>query len=563
MKNTILLFIGLLLLNCGVPNNQEADISRYFSMHGSINVYCTQDLYNITSSWANEFCYLNPNLEIEVINVSETTITKTANTGSSLRIISNEIFPSLNSETLWKIVVGRDVVVPIINSNNPFINEIYQQGISSDELALLFENPEMQQWGTLLNNEQNASVNYYMTNDESINSVVANFLNLNQITINGIKVENEKELISSIQKDPYALGFCKIINIAYVGDNSPVENINLLPIDRNKNGKIDYKESIYDDFNALLRGVWIGKYPPALFNNIYAISSEKPINGIEVKFLKWVLTDGQQLLNSTGYCNLVFGERQRKLDILLYNEIDVSIAKEDYAISKLIMIISLALILALFFVALIAGYTKSKKTTIKNTSFAHPLVFDENAVEVPRGLYFDITHTWAFMEKNGMVRVGIDDFLQHITGALTRIKMKKPGDKIKKGKQILSIAQKGKQLHINAPISGTIKAQNETLYKNSSLLNSSPYSDGWVYMIEPTNWLREIRFLFMEKKYKEWIKSEFSRLKDFLATSLKPNNTEHAFSILQDGGELKDGILADFGPEIWEDFQTNFIDTSK
>ena len=81
-------------------------------------------------------------------------------------------------------------------------------------------------------------------------------------------------------------------------------------------------------------------------------------------------------------------------------------------------------------------------------------------------------------------------------------------------------------------------------------------------MIEPTNWIREIQFLIMEKKYKEWLRSEFSRLKDFLAVSAKPKTVEFAPSVLQDGGEIKDGVLADFGPEVWEDFQTNFIDTS-
>ena len=60
------------------------------------------------------------------------------------------------------------------------------------------------------------------------------------------------------------------------------------------------------------------------------------------------------------------------------------------------------------------------------------------------------------MEQNGIVKVGIDDFLQHITGPITRIKMKNEGDKVKKGEQILSLIQNGKQLNIYAPVSGTI-----------------------------------------------------------------------------------------------------------
>ncbi len=154
-------------------------------------------------------------------------------------------------------------------------------------------------------------------------------------------------------------------------------------------------------------------------------------------------------------------------------------------------------------------------------------------------------------------------FFSILPDLITRIEMKKPGEKIKKGDIILSIIQKGKQLNIYSPVSGTIKEQNKVLLTNSFIINSSPYSEGWVYMIEPANWLREIQFLDMAEKYKKWIPNEFSRLKDFLATSLKVNKIEYENVVLQDGGVLKDSILEDLGPEVWEDFQTNFLDTYK
>jgi len=159
-----------------------------------------------------------------------------------------------------------------------------------------------------------------------------------------------------------------------------------------------------------------------------------------------------------------------------------------------------------------------------------------------------------------MVKIGIDDFLQHITGTITRIEMKDIGDIIKKGELLITIIRKGKQLNIYSPVSGTVTAQNRTLISKSSLINSSPYSDGWIYVVEPSNWLREIQFLNMAEKYKTWLAEEFTRLKDFLATVLKPNMPEYATIALQDGGALKDNVLADLGPEIWEDFQTKFID---
>ena len=187
------------------------------------------------------------------------------------------------------------------------------------------------------------------------------------------------------------------------------------------------------------------------------------------------------------------------------------------------------------------------------------LVFSEEFVKSPQGLYYDKTHTWAFMDEDGMVKIGIDDFLLHVTGPLTNIKMKNPGEKVKKGRHVLSIVQEGKQLDICAPVSGTIKELNKSLAINTSIINHSPYAEGWIYKIEPTNWVKEIQFLFMGNTYKEWLKNEFSRLKEFIAISLRPETVKYAH-VLQDGGELRDSILKNFGPEVWEEFQTNFID---
>jgi len=67
----------------------------------------------------------------------------------------------------------------------------------------------------------------------------------------------------------------------------------------------------------------------------------------------------------------------------------------------------------------------------------------------------------------------------------------------------------------------------------------------------------------MFDKYKEWLQDEFVRMRDFLALSANSNTVVYQQVVLQDGGELKDNVLADLGPEVWEDFQTRFIDTSK
>jgi len=561
MKKIIALFIASLLINFSIANSQE-NLKETQDLKGSISIYHTPELNTLTNTWANEFGKLNPDVKIKIKDIKDASL---LNEGKHLGFISKKDLETLSNEKVGKISIGREVIVPIINSDNPFIEELYLHGVSSNSFAQVLNNYDMQNWGTLLNTDENTTLNYYMLNDESINSGLKNFLNLKKIPNKGIKVSNKHELILSIQNDPNGIGFCKVLDIIDFSNQTMADNIKLLPIDRNGNGQVDHFENIYDNLNDLTRGIWIGKYPKALSNDIYSIIPVKRNNDVEVAFLKWVLTDGQQYLSNEGFNDLLLAERQSKID-RLYNisQIDnVIVADENRTSARNVIFVIIGLVVGFFVFADVIRYIKYRKASAMDNAPVLSHIFDKNSLRSPGGVYYDKTHTWAYMEKDGIVKVGIDDFLQRVTGPLSRIKMKQPGERIKKGDVIFSIAQSGKQINVYAPITGTIKAQNKKLNTNSSLINSSPYQDGWVYMVEPTNWLREIQFLLMVDTYKEWIGNEFARLKDFLSSVMKNKSSAYDHLILQDGGELEENILAELGPEVWEDFQTNFIDTSK
>jgi glycine cleavage system H lipoate-binding protein len=162
-----------------------------------------------------------------------------------------------------------------------------------------------------------------------------------------------------------------------------------------------------------------------------------------------------------------------------------------------------------------------------------------------------------------LIKVGIDDFLQHVTGKITKVELKEPGIKIRKGDPLCSIVQKGKVLHLYSPVTGTLIEINEKLKTNASLLNTDPYSDGWIYMIEPVNWELEQQYLQIADRFKANLEHEFQRLKDFLNSTLKSVLPDFAYAVMQDGGSLVDHPLAELGPDVWDDFQTQFLDAVK
>jgi glycine cleavage system H lipoate-binding protein/ABC-type phosphate transport system substrate-binding protein len=563
MKRTIYLLISLLVINCSNLSGKGSLNEERPPTGDSIKLLSTPDLYNLSVKWADEYKRIYPETKIQVISVSGSRIAANLLEKGNFGFVSNESYSGFESEKMWKAVIGRDVIVPVISSKNPFLEEIYQHGISTESFARLLNNKDSQNWGALLKNGQNSPVNYYFINEESVKSRLAGFLKTDAIMVKGNEVGSSEEMISAIQKDPYSIGFCKMVNILDNKNQTFLENIRLVPIDRNGNGLIDYNEKIFDDYNVFSRGVWIGKYPKSLISNIYSVSANQPGNDAEIAFLKWVITDGQQFLYSNGYSDLLISERQNTVDRLYNAKIYAGAAMNDKSLFiKLLFVITTVILVGLILDG-IARYKRRKKAAVQIDSNVFHSVFNENSLVVPAGLYFDKTHTWAFMEQNGSVKVGIDDFLQHITGNITRIKMKNKGEKVKKGEQILSIIQNGKQLNLYSPVSGIIIEHNKKLETNSSVLNSSPYNDGWVYKIEPTNWLRENQLLFMADKHRQFIKNEFTRLKEFLTVTLKSDTEKYPWLVLQDGGELRDGVLSDLGPEVWEDFQTNYIDPSR
>ena len=216
----------------------------------SIRVLSSPDLYNLSLKWASEYNKIFPETKIKVISVNNGKIADNLLDQGEIGFVSNEYNTGFDSESIWKIVVGRDVIVPVINSNNPFLSEISQKGISPESYARFFDNKDSMNWGTLLKGKQNSTANFYYYNDESILKGISQFLKTEKTKIHGIEAESSEEMISAIKKDPYAIGFCKMINILDPENQTLVDNISIAPIDRNGNGEIDYNEKIYDDLNS-------------------------------------------------------------------------------------------------------------------------------------------------------------------------------------------------------------------------------------------------------------------------------------------------------------------------
>ncbi|HCU19041.1 MAG: hypothetical protein A2X05_00885 [Bacteroidetes bacterium GWE2_41_25] len=557
MKRSFVFLTGLLLFSSSLIYGRSSPVSD------TLRIMSTPDLYPLASAWAENYGSVTTGVSVKVIMASDIKEAEDLISRGMIGFVSARNYPGFRNGSGWNTIIGRDIIVPVISNQNPALEKINQHGLSAVVLLQIMNNKNGEKWNSIITDSENAPVNYYWVKDESVIAGLAGFLGTDKINMAGREVTGSEALITAIRKDPYGIGFCRLTGVADLKNQTLAEGLSFLPIDNNNNGTLDYSEKIYGDFNQLSRGIWIGKYPKSLCSNIYAAGISQPEGEATVAFLRWVLTDGQKFLYDNGYNDLLITERQKSVDRLYETEVfttAVSEARSPFVVLLFLFAAALVIVITVSQVVKYEGRSRSISTVLLPQS---DRVFGESAVLIPQGLYFDKAHTWAFMEQDGMVKIGIDDFLQHITGTITRVKMKKDGSKVKKGEQILSLIQNGKHLDLYAPVSGTIREHNSVLETNSDLINSSPYNEGWVYKIEPLNWHREIQLLFYAEKYRQYLTQEFSRLKYFLTTVLNAGNEKYSHAVLQDGGEVSDGVLSQMGPEVWEDFQTNFVDMSK
>ena len=133
--------------------------------------------------------------------------------------------------------------------------------------------------------------------------------------------------------------------------------------------------------------------------------------------------------------------------------------------------------------------------------------------DFPDELYFHCDHTWIRLEEDGRVRVGMNDFFQQTAGDIVYVDVPFEDDELEQGEtcgKVQSAKWVGKLV---APVSGTVLEVNEELDGESTLINSDPYGDGWVMLIEPEDWEEEKDELMTGDAVREWLMGEIEKAK--------------------------------------------------
>jgi len=190
-------------------------------------------------------------------------------------------------------------------------------------------------------------------------------------------------------------------------------------------------------------------------------------------------------------------------------------------------------------------------------------ILSESILRIPQGLFFNKNHTWTHLDRSGNAKVGIDDWLMHITGNVQVDHLRTIGEKVSKGEAIIQLNKDGKQLMIASPISGEIKSLNLQAVENPDLISEDPYFEGWLYQIKPQDWLSETSSYYLAEEATAWAKRELFKFKSFYLDYYSNSDSKVSSAVMQEGGELIDHPLAHSSGEVWNAFQDKFLKIEK
>jgi len=128
-------------------------------------------------------------------------------------------------------------------------------------------------------------------------------------------------------------------------------------------------------------------------------------------------------------------------------------------------------------------------------------------MNLPSELKYSEEHEWLKVEGEGRARIGITDFAQSELGDIVFVELPEVGDEVTAGEPFGSIESVKTVSELYAPVSGKVVEVNEALADSPENVNTSPYGDGWMIVVEMSD-PSQVDQLLTAEQYKETISED-------------------------------------------------------
>jgi glycine cleavage system H protein len=104
-------------------------------------------------------------------------------------------------------------------------------------------------------------------------------------------------------------------------------------------------------------------------------------------------------------------------------------------------------------------------------------------MDIPEDLRYSEDHEWARID-GARARVGITDYAQDALGDVVYVDLPATGTRVEQGQPFGEVESTKSVSDLYAPVTGTIVERNETLESQPETVNTDPFGEGWMVVIE-------------------------------------------------------------------------------
>ncbi|MHA1637882.1 MAG: glycine cleavage system protein GcvH [Candidatus Thorarchaeota archaeon] len=126
--------------------------------------------------------------------------------------------------------------------------------------------------------------------------------------------------------------------------------------------------------------------------------------------------------------------------------------------------------------------------------------------EIIDGLYYSKEHEYVKIEGDLAV-IGITDHAQNALHEITYVEIKDVGTTLSVNEDCGLVESMKASSDIFTPIGGELVEVNTELENSPEIVNESPYVNGWLFKIKPSNLDDDLKALMDSKAYHEYVTS--------------------------------------------------------
>jgi glycine cleavage system H protein len=104
-------------------------------------------------------------------------------------------------------------------------------------------------------------------------------------------------------------------------------------------------------------------------------------------------------------------------------------------------------------------------------------------MEFPAGLHYTKEHEWVRIEGH-QAYVGITDYAQQELGDVVYVELPDVGSTVRHMEAFGVVESVKAVSDLFSPVSGSVAQVNEALFNRPELVNSDPYGQGWMIVVE-------------------------------------------------------------------------------